>query len=96
MAHPPGCGRPRLTLLGSAVASVGHELRNRLGDVEAVVPLARAWQDLKRNPAKLDDAEFITNRIERNLERLKAARQGMGMLADILLGAAPERQERNP
>ena len=84
----------RLTLLGSTMASVGHELRNRLGDVEAVVPLERAWQDLKRNPAKLDDAEFITNRIERNLERLKAARQGMGMLADILLGAAPERQEQ--
>ena len=62
----------RLTMLGSTMASVGHELRSRLGDVEAVVYLERAWNDLKRSPERLQDSEFIDKNIERHLGRLKS------------------------
>jgi signal transduction histidine kinase len=83
----------RLTLLGSTITSVGHELRGRLGALEAVVFLEQAWRRLIQNRAYLSDPEFV-HKVERDLEGLKAARQGMAELADILLGAVKQRQEQ--
>lgn len=84
----------RLTLLGSTITSIGHELRNHVGALEVLTALEKAWQELKKNPELLTDANFSRNRIEHYFELLNDAKRGTAALADILLGAVKERQEQ--
>lgn len=81
----------RLTLLGGTITSVGHELRGRLGALEVAVSLDRTWKQLKHDPTKLGDPEFV-QKVERHLERLGAARRGMAELSDAFLGAVRQNQ----
>jgi signal transduction histidine kinase/DNA-binding NarL/FixJ family response regulator/predicted RNA-binding protein with RPS1 domain len=82
----------RLTLLGSTITSVGHELRGRLGALEATVSLDRAWKQLKHDPAKLSEPKLV-QKVDRDLRRLEIARRGMAELTDVLLGAVRQSQE---
>ena len=83
----------RLTLLGGAITSVGHELRHRLGPLEAAASLDRAWRQLKHNPEKLSDPKFV-RRMERDLEWLKVAKRGITELTDFFLGAVEQSEEQ--
>lgn len=83
----------RLTLLGGAITSIGHELRGRLGALEAVPSVDRAWSQLKRDSTKLADPGFV-QRMEDDLKRLTVARQGLAELADVFLGAVKQSQEQ--
>lgn len=83
----------RLTLLGGTIASIGHELRGRVGAFEAVRSMSRSWKQLKDNPGKLSDSKFIEI-VENNLRRLEAARDGMIMLMETFLGTIRKDQEQ--
>jgi signal transduction histidine kinase/predicted RNA-binding protein with RPS1 domain/DNA-binding NarL/FixJ family response regulator len=83
----------RLTLLGTTITSVGHELRGRLGALEATSSLDRAWKQLRRDPTQLSDQQFV-QKVERNLRRLSTAKRGMAELTDILLGAVRQGSEQ--
>ena len=83
----------RLTLLGGAITSVGHELRGRLGALEVVASLDRAWKQLRHDPTRLSDPQFV-QKVEQNLARLGTARRGMVELTDVLMGAVTQSQEQ--
>ena len=83
----------RLTLLGGAITSIGHELRGRVGALASIDSLAHLWKSLKKDATRLSDPDFV-QKVERNLEMLYGAREGMDNLTDILLGAVKQNQEK--
>jgi signal transduction histidine kinase len=80
-----------LTLLGTTITSVGHELRGRLGGLFAAASLDHAWDRVKCEPSLLSDPAFV-HKVDKRLEHLRAARSGTAELIELLLGVVKQSQ----
>lgn len=81
----------RLTLLGSLITSIGHELRGGVGALEVVGVLEKEWQAIKNHPELLA-APGAWSTMDEKLAQLAAAKRRMAELTDLILGNVRQNQ----
>jgi hypothetical protein len=75
-----------LTVMGGLLTSIGHEIMSRLSILRSANRVQTAWHSLKQNPLLLQDSDFVV-RMEGNLKRLVAAKDGLIRVVNSLLAS---------
>ncbi len=74
----------RLTLMGSLITSIGHELRGGVGALEVIGGLEREWQEFKAHPERLAEPG-ASRKMDEQFTQLVA-------LTEVILGTVRQSQ----